>query len=188
MPALEWFNAWTGTRPVLVFTDGACEQDGMQVSHGAVLVDFHTDTYVYFGGEVPEEWVAKWKSSGRVQLICQAEIFPVVVAKQTWPEFLSHRAVLWFIDNNSAQAALVRSYSPVTDNYELLVRNAELDVCMQTMNWYSRVPSKSNISDDPSRLCFTELDRKGYTRCEPCGDFTKVRSQKGVAGVKEKVL
>ena len=181
-------NAWTGTRPVLVFTDGACEQDGMQVSHGAVLVDFHTDTYVYFGGEVPEEWVAKWKSSGRVQLICQAEIFPVVVAKQTWPEFLSHRAVLWFIDNNSAQAALVRSYSPVTDNYELLVRNAELDVCMQTMNWYSRVPSKSNISDDPSRLCFTELDRKGYTRCEPCGDFTKVRSQKGVAGVKEKVL
>jgi hypothetical protein len=111
-----------------------------------------------------------------------------VVAKQTWPEFLSHRAVLWFIDNNSAQAALVRSYSPVTDNYELLVRNAELDVCMQTMNWYSRVPSKSNISDDPSRLCFTELDRKGYTRCEPCGDFTKVRSQKGVAGVKQKVL
>ena len=45
-------NAWTGTRPVLVFTDGACEQDGMQVSHGAVLVDFHTDTYVYFGSEV----------------------------------------------------------------------------------------------------------------------------------------
>ena len=181
-------NAWTGTRPVLVFTDGACEQDGMQVSHGAVLVDFHTDTYVYFGSEVPEEWVSKWRSSGRVQLICQAEIFPVVVAKQTWPGVLSHRAVLWFIDNNSAQAALVRSYSPVTDNYELLVRNAELDVCMQTMNWYSRVPSKSNISDDPSRLCFTELDRSGYTRCEPCYDFTKVRSQKGVAGVKVKVL
>ena len=181
-------NAWTGTRPVLVFTDGACEQDGLQVSHGAVLVDFHTDTYVYFGDEVPEEWVAKWRSAGRVQLICQAEIFPVVVAKLTWSTVLSHRAVLWFIDNNSAQAALVRSYSPVADNYELLVRNAELDVCMQTMNWYSRVPSKSNIGDDPSRLFFTELDRKGYTRCKPCCDFTKVWSQKGVAGVKEKVL
>ena len=181
-------SAWTGTRPVLVFTDGACEQDGMQVTHGAVLVDFHTETYMYFGGEVPEEWVARWKSAGRVQLICQAEIFPVIVAKQTWPEVLSHRAVLWFIDNNSAQAALVRSYSPVTDNYELLVRNAELDVSMQTMNWYSRVPSKSNISDDPSRLCFTELDNKGYTGCKPCCDFTKVQLQKGVAGVKEKVL
>ena len=172
-------SAWTGTRPVLVFTDGACEQDGMQVTHGAVLVDFHTETYMYFGGEVPEEWVARWKSAGRVQLICQAEIFPVIVAKQTWPEVLSHRAVLWFIDNNSAQAALVRSYSPVTDNYELLVRNAELDVSMQTMNWYSRVPSKSNISDDPSRLCFTELDNKGYTGCKPCCDFTKVQLQKG---------
>ena len=181
-------NAWTGTRPVLVFTDGACEQDGLQVSHGAVLVDFHTDTYVYFGDEVPEEWVAKWRSAGRVQLICQAEIFPVVVAKLTWSTVLSHRAVLWFIDNNSAQAALVRSYSPVADNYELLVRNAELDVCMQTMNWYSRVPSKSNIGDDPSRLFFTEPDRKGYTRCKPCCDFAKVWSQKGVAGVKEKVL
>ena len=129
-----------------------------------------------------------WRSSGRTQVICQAEIFPVVVAKQTWCDALYQRAVLWFIDNNSAQAALVRSYSPVTDNYDLLVRNAELDVCLQTMNWYSRVPSKSNISDDPSRLCFSELDRKGYTRCEPCLDFTKVRCQKGVAGVKEKVL
>jgi hypothetical protein len=181
-------NAWTGTRPILVFTNGACEQDGAQVTFGAVLVDFHSNTFCYFGDNVPEFWVSKWKASGRVQLICQAEIFPVVVAKLTWSEILSHRAVLWFIDNNSAQAALVRSFSPVTDNYELLVRNAELDVWMQTMNWYSRVPSKSNVGDDPSRLCFTELDRKGYTRCEPCGDFTKVRSQKGVAGVKEKVL
>ena len=181
-------NAWTGTRPILVFTDGACEQDGAQVTFGAVLVDFHSNTFCYFGDNVPEFWVSKWKASGRVQLICQAEIFPVVVAKLTWSEILSHRAVLWFIDNNSAQAALVRSFSPVTDNYELLVRNAELDVWMQTMNWYSRVPSKSNVSDDPSRLCFTELDRKGYTRCEPCCDFTKVQLQKGVAGVKEKLL
>ena len=47
------------------------------------------------------------------------------------------------------------------------------------MNWYSRVPSKSNISDDPSRLCFTGLDRKGYTRCKPCCDFTKVQLQSG---------
>ena len=133
-------NAWTGTRPILVFTDGACEQDGAQVTFGAVLVDFHSNAFFYFGDNVPEFWVSKWKASGRVQLICQAEIFPVVVAKLTWSEILSHRAVLWFIDNNSAQAALVRSFSPVTDNYELLVRNAELDVWMQTMNWYSRVP------------------------------------------------
>eukprot|EP00435_Cladocopium_sp_Y103_P048940 s2442_g14.t1 len=181
-------GAWTGTRPVLLFTDGACEQDGLQVTHGAVLVDFHTDSFLYFGAEVPEPWVSKWRASGRVQLICQAELFPVIVAKQTWFDLLTHRAILWFVDNSSAQAALVRAFSPVADNYELLVRNAELDVCMQTMNWYTRVPSKSNPGDDPSRLFFTELDRKGYTRCEPCCDFTKVECQKGVAGVKEKLL
>ena len=47
-------NAWTGTRPILVFTDGACEQDGAQVTFGAVLVDFHSNTFSYFGDNVPE--------------------------------------------------------------------------------------------------------------------------------------
>ena len=34
-------HTWTGLRPILLFTDGACEQEGSVVTHGAVLIDFH---------------------------------------------------------------------------------------------------------------------------------------------------
>jgi hypothetical protein len=43
-------------------------------------------------------------------------------------------------------------------------KNAELDGWMQSINWYFRVASKSNISDDPSGRYFTELDTHATSR------------------------
>jgi len=159
---------WSGTKPILIFTDGACEQEGLKVTHGAVLADFFEDRFLYFGDDIPQCWTSKWRASGKTQLICQAEIFPVLVSKLTWIREIAGRAVLWFIDNSSAQSTLIRSFSPVFDNYELLVINAEMDVLTQSMNWYARVPSPSNPGDAPSRLEFQTLDTAGYTRCKPC--------------------
>ena len=98
------------------------------MTHGAVLLDFENQLFLYFGEDIPPAWVDKWRVGGKVQLFCQAEIFPVIVAKRTWMKQLRHRACLWFIDNSSAQAALIRSFSPIAENYELLVSNARLDV------------------------------------------------------------
>ena len=164
-------SAWSGIPPVLIFSDGACEQDGQQVTHGAVLVDLYQQSFLYFGDDVAEPWVAEWRKSGKSQLICQAEIFPVVVAKRTWSREFRDRAVIWFVDNSPAQSAMVRSYSPVAENYELLVINASLDIALQSLNWYARVPSKSNPGDAPSRLEFESLNETGYTRCKPCYDL-----------------
>jgi hypothetical protein len=120
-----------------------------------------------FGDWVPDTWVQKWKAGGKKQLICQAEIFPVLVSKATWKEELRQRAILWFIDNNAAFSAVIRSFSPVIENYELLVLNANLDLQLQSMQWYARVPSKSNLSDSASRLDFQELEARGFLRCRP---------------------
>ena len=172
-------RAWSGVPPVLVFTDGACEQNASKVTHGALLVDFQFSRFLYFGDDIPCSWVDKWKKSGRAQVICQAEIFPVVVAKKTWFEQLEGRAILWFVDNHSAQSSLVRSFSPVADNYELLVLNSQLDMHLQALSWYARVPSKSNPGDAPSRLECDELDRNGYTRCMPCYNLHDGVGEKG---------
>ena len=118
------------------------------------------------------------------QAIGQAETFPILVAKKTWHSELAFRPVLWFVDNSSAQAALVRSFSPVFDNYELLSINATLDVGLQSLNWYSRVPSKSNPGDAPSRFEFSELDDQGYVRCKPCYSLLDGSDEKGLEGVK----
>ena len=84
--------------------------------------------------------------------------------------------------------ALVRSFSPVFDNYELLSINATLDVGLQSLNWYSRVPSKSNPGDAPSRLEFSDLDGQGYEGVSPCRAIERcfaespfVQKKKGVS-------
>ena len=177
--------AWSGARPILIFTDGACEQEGNKVTHGAVLADFFGDRFLYFGDDIPQCWTSKWKSSGKAQLICQAEIFPVLVSKLTWIKEISGRAVLWFVDNSSAQSAFIRSFSPVFDNYELLVINAELDVRTQSMNWYARVPSlriQEMLRHALSLKPWTRRVTRGVSRVTP---FTKL-TRWGWKGVKGK--
>lgn len=91
----------------------------------------------------------------------------MLVSKATWTSELRNRAILWFIDNNAALSAVIRSFSPVIENYQLLVLNANLDLQLQSMHWYARVPSKSNLSDSASRLDFKELEAHGFLRCKP---------------------
>ena len=165
-PARE-VGAWSGRPPIVVFTDGACENEGEKITHGATLFDPETGRSLMFGDDVPPFWVDRWRAGGKKQLICQAEIFPVLVSKATWKNVLRQRSVLWFIDNNAALSAVIRSFSPVIENYELLVLNARLDLQLQSLHWYSRVPSKSNLSDSASRLDFKELETFGFLRCEP---------------------
>eukprot|EP00435_Cladocopium_sp_Y103_P029262 s1712_g7.t1 len=99
------------------------------------------------------------------QVIAQAEIFPVLVAKDTWKELLENRSVLWFLDNESARMALIRNISPILDNFCLLQLNPKLDVNIQARHWYNRAPSKSNPSDAASRL---EFDSYSFAvKCEP---------------------
>lgn len=152
-------------RPILLFTDGACEQEGELVTHGAVFVDPDRNLWEFFGDKVPQPFLAKWRESGHKQLIAQAELLPVVVAKKTWAKNLRDRKVLIFIDNESVKSSLVRSYSPSIHSLELLRVNAWVDAETQSWSWYTRVPSGSNIADDASRLAFGRYD--GWTQVHP---------------------
>ena len=149
---------WNNLPPVLVFTDGAVEGDGAEVTHGALLADPALGRSYVFGDTVPAAFVEKWTRHGKKQVIAQAEMLPVLVSKCTWEEALRNRNVLWFLDNESAKMAFVRCFSPVVDNFFMLQMNSKLDVELQIKNWYSRVPSKSNPSDSASRL-----DMSGYS-------------------------
>jgi len=68
--------------PVLIFTDGACEPDltsvgGVMISQGEVVQ--------CFGMELPAKFIDSWKSrESQTQVIGQAELLPVLVAKWTW--------------------------------------------------------------------------------------------------------
>ena len=77
------------------------------MTHGAVLFDPESNLALMFGDEIPSEWTKKWKSEGRKQLIGQAELFPVIIAKNIWKDTLRGRSILWLIDNTSRLSILI---------------------------------------------------------------------------------
>ncbi|CAE7624913.1 unnamed protein product [Symbiodinium sp. CCMP2592] len=113
-------GAWSQQPPVLVFTDGACEQEGSLVTHGALLYDPVSGRKEVFGDHIPGSLVAAWKRGGPKQVIYFAEIFPVVVAKATWKDVIVNAT-------------------------SLLMQSAKLDVESRALGWYSRVPSKNAL-------------------------------------------
>ena len=103
-------DRWSDTHPILIFTDGAVEDEGTKVTHGALLIDPALQRSLVFGDFVPKVCVAAWTKHGKRQVIAQAEIFPVLAAKETWSSEIACRSVIWFLDNESAKMALIRNF------------------------------------------------------------------------------
>jgi hypothetical protein len=144
--------------PVIVLTDGACEEDGTTV--GGVILCPGESTVECFGAQVDERMVASWKTrEDQTQVIGQAEIFPLLVARLTWHHLLRGRRVIYFVDNESARLAMVKAYSPVLPSIELITKCLAFDYREECSSWYARVPTGCNISDAPSRMMLSEALR-----------------------------
>lgn len=143
--------------PVVIFTDGACEPEGTTI--GGVLLVQGEQTQA-FGAKLTSEAVDLLVSkSGQTQVIGQAEILPILVAKTVWADQIRNKKVVYFIDNDSARLALIKGYSPVLASLRIIMSCAYYDAKLRTSPWYARVPTKSNIADEPSRMGKTELTR-----------------------------
>ena len=134
--------------PVLVFTDGACE-DSAPI--GGVMMD--GERVEYFGAVMGKFVVESWRSRmDQQQVIGQAELYPVLVARWTWRKELSGRKVIFMIDNESARLGLVKACSPVLPSLRIIVACHQWDIDHELTPWYSREPTEANISDGPSRM------------------------------------
>lgn len=140
-------------RPILFFSDGACEGvDRNEVTVGAVCFDTVDNSSLMFGAAVPNKVVAFWKSGGNVQTIGQAELLPVLLGRIAFREKMRHRRCFIFIDNDGARHGLIKGYSDSFSS-ELIIRQLiGLELEAQSWVWYARVPSCSNPADGPSRL------------------------------------
>ena len=78
-----------------LFTDGAVEDDFGAVANGALLVDQCICRRFYFGGHIPQPLVDEWRAKRKWQLISQAEMFPILVSKETLAGVMHQRSVLW---------------------------------------------------------------------------------------------
>jgi len=163
-------------RPCVLFTDGACSEGsgGLPfVTVGAVLF-VPGDGPRYFGAEVGASVVAKWAAGNDDQVVGQAELLPILLAKLLWFELLRDQPLLCFVDNDSARYAAIAGWSPVRTSAAILDALASWDAVLGAVQWFARVPSPSNIADGPSRLDFTAVAAlKGAVRCElsRCANF-----------------
>ena len=138
------------TPPVLVYTDGACEDNGTTV--GGILFQ-QGEKPQCFGARLSKQTVDGWLTKeAQTQVIGQAEIFPLLIARLTWPLALANKRVLYFIDNEAARIGMVRAYSPVGPSLDLIQACLGWDYQHHSQGWYARVCSYSNCADEPSRM------------------------------------
>eukprot|EP00435_Cladocopium_sp_Y103_P027530 s3375_g6.t2 len=147
------------TRTVVVFTDGSWESGVAGI--GACLYDESHGTRLVIQDRVADELLDLWKDLVGDHLICQVELYTMVLVRWEFQELLSNRRVLLFVDNNSARGGVVkgRSSSPTMD--DLLKAFFSAETLKPSFWWVERVPSKSNPSDAPSRGQPVGLSNKG---------------------------
>ena len=139
--------------PVLLFTDGACEPagHGFEVGAGLVVRDPVTGLFRVHETPIAQEVIDTWAATGKNQVIAACELYPILIAWLHYGKVFHNRRVIVFIDNSSVKTAAAKGASKQVELFALLSL-----ICLEqsrhpTLVWYTRVPSKSNCADGPSR-------------------------------------
>ena len=147
-------------RPVLIFTDGCWEAEHAGI--GAVILDMATGEGLVCQGAVPATLLAKWKTLVGDHLICQIELYVMVLIRWQFQSLLKHRRSIWWVDNDAARFCSIKGLSPSPTMRDMIREFYAMDSLAPTYSWIERVPSKSNVSDGPSRgACREALDLLG---------------------------
>jgi hypothetical protein len=133
--------------PVLVFTDAAAENGSAQ--YGILLID--RDKRLIAGSQIPQALVSLWLQEVGDQIICQAELFPILLAKYVWSTIFHRRRVLVFVDNEPARFGLIKAESSSLMSQRIIKQFYTLECLCPSVTWFARVPSESNPADMPSR-------------------------------------
>ena len=128
-------------QPILLFTDASYE--GGRSGIGAVLVDTLGGKPEIFDGEIPEDVIRHWQSTGQDQIISQADMLRTRLAG---------RRVIYFIDNEAARHSILIGTSGKDSMQRLAAAFHAVDLHHPSIAWVERVPSESNPADAPSKL------------------------------------
>lgn len=169
---LAWLIKWLATSvprhispkfvgpPLLLFTDGACENfedpNNAVLTMGACLLDRRDNKALVFGCRISKALEQEWRSEnpGKRQFVTETELLPQLVAKTNWRNRIAGSKMISFLDSNPSKFALIKGTSESV-SCENIVRACALEDARHfTWNWFTRVPTKSNIADGPSRLEF----------------------------------
>ena len=135
-----------------VYTDASFESDENTFSagFGGVLVDPTGLPVRYFSFDVTGPDLKLLNPSNKKTIIYECEFFAVSVAFDVWATLLQGKQVVFFIDNNAVRDSLIECGSNSKIASCLLEHMLQEESQSSIISWFARVPSKSNIADDPS--------------------------------------
>ncbi len=88
--------------PILLYPDGAVE--GALWEHatcGALLLHPRLPSALVFGSKIPPKIVELWNQGKAKQVLGEAELLPVLIAKTIWASAFQDEQAIIFIDNYS---------------------------------------------------------------------------------------
>ena len=102
-----------------------------------------------FFEEVPQEVLDAWIP--RKTQICMVELVGVVIAMETFRDYLRGKSVILLVDAEAVEGALVKGYSARTDVCELIGKFWDLALELDCSIYIDRVSTDANCADNPSR-------------------------------------
>ena len=133
--------------PVILFTDASAENSS--AAYGILLID--RNKRLIAGSPIPQVLVDLWLNEVGEQIICQAELFPILLAKLAWSSIFRNRRVLIFVDNDPARFGMIKSESNSDMSNKIIKQYYKLESESPSVSWFARVPTESNPADLPSR-------------------------------------
>ena len=119
-------------------------------SVGGVLLDAAGGSYQFFAATLGPEAMGAL-SSKAANPIAAVELLACLIALALWANEVRDRAVIGFVDNESAKCALVKGGSAAQDVATICGDVCAAEIALAAVLYWERVPSSSNISDAPSR-------------------------------------
>ena len=137
--------------PVLVWTDGSWEPKTGFAGLGSVVLDTRSGIALVQEGSVPSRVLRRWREEVGDQIICEIELYAVLMTRAGLQNLLAGRRVIFFIDNEAARSVIIRGLSKSHAMHHLAIALAVVEASAPCIAWAERVPSASNIADYPSR-------------------------------------
>ena len=100
-------------------------------------------------------------------MIFEAELLALVLAFAVWRDRLDAVPLICFIDNNSARDLAISGAGRNLVAKALIGFLLKLEMAVCASPWYSRVPTPSNIADDPSRGEVQPFLSQGVEQLDP---------------------
>ena len=142
-----------------VYTDACYEPaaENWKCGLGGVLVGPLANKVAFFSISLDEDQMGILGADTKKTIIFESELLAMVVAFSVWRELRAAMSMICFVDNNSARDVAISGNGRNFTANLLIDFLLKLEMSSCTTPWYTRVPTPSNVADEPSRGDVAEL-------------------------------